>query len=127
MGSRALLRRAHRGDDWRALARKRGGDAGLHDAGRHVPARRPKGLTAVPSEGTINLIWQPNDEKDLAGYIVLRGVEPDKVEPITPTPIQDTTFKDTVAAGVRYSYVVKAVDTAGNASGPSNRVEETAR
>ena len=32
-----------------------------------------------------------------------------------------------VQAGVRYVYAVRAVDKAGNASPPSNRVDETAR
>lgn len=91
------------------------------------PPAAPKGLTAVPGEGAISLIWQPNDEKDLGGYLVLRGVAPDTLEPMTPSPIQETTFRDTVAAGGRYSYVVKAVDNAGNQSDPSNRADETAR
>ena len=91
------------------------------------PPKPPIGLTAVPSEGTINLIWQPSDEKDLQGYFVLRGADPEKLEKITPAPIQDTTFKDSVAAGGRYVYAVKAIDQAGNESEVSNRVEETAR
>jgi hypothetical protein len=91
------------------------------------PPQAPTGLTAVPSQGTISLIWQPNDEKDLQGYLVLRGTDPDQLEAITPMPIQETTFKDTVAAGERYSYVIKAIDQAGNVSEASNRVEETGR
>jgi hypothetical protein len=92
----------------------------------------PKTLAAVASEGAINLIWEANTEGDLAGYIVLRGpaVEGGKLAPITPTPIKETTFRDTkVRAGVRYAYVVVAVDTATpqNVSAQSNRVEETAR
>ena len=75
----------------------------------------PKNLAAVASEGAINLIWEANAEADLAGYIVLRGpaVEGGKLVPITPAPIKETTFRDTkVRAGVRYVYVVVAVDTA---------------
>jgi hypothetical protein len=92
----------------------------------------PKNLAAVASEGAINLIWEANTEGDLAGYIVLRGpaVEGGKLVPITPAPIKETTFRDTkVRAGVRYAYVVVAVDTATpqNVSAQSNRVEETAR
>jgi hypothetical protein len=91
------------------------------------PPQAPMGLTAVPSQGIINLIWQPNDEKDLQGYLVLRGTDPDKLERLTSSPIPDTTFKDTVPAGGRYLYVVKAIDLAGNESAASNRVEETSR
>lgn len=92
------------------------------------PPEVPKGLNAVPSEGAISLIWEPNSERDLGGYIVLRAVAPgDPVQAITPAPISQTTFKDVVGAGVRYVYAVRAVDAAGNLSEPSDRVEETAR
>jgi hypothetical protein len=95
------------------------------------PPAAPKNLQAVASEGTISLIWDANTEADLAGYIVLRGAAgSDKLTAITPTPIKETTFRDTkVKAGVRYAYVVVAVDTATpqNVSSQSNRVEETAR
>ena len=92
------------------------------------PPAAPKGLSGVASEGTISLIWEANTEKDLAGYLVLRGPAPDgPMTPLTPSPISATTFNDTVAAGVRYVYTVVAVDAAGNRSGPSNRFEEAAR
>jgi hypothetical protein len=89
----------------------------------------PKDVKAIPSEGAINLIWEPNTEKDLGGYIVMRGgAAPDApLEPITPSPIQEPSFKDTVPAGVQYAYAVKAVDKAGNVSAPSARVIENAR
>jgi hypothetical protein len=92
------------------------------------PPAAPKGLNAVPSEGAISLIWEPNAEGDLRGYIVERSVAPgDTLQPITPAPIAQTTFKDGVQTGVRYVYAVRAVDAAGNLSAPSERVEETAR
>ena len=90
-----------------------------------------KAVQAVASEGTISLIWDANVEADLAGYIVLRApAGSDKMTAITPTPIKETTYRDTkVKAGVRYAYAVVAVDTATpqNVSAQSNRVEETAR
>ena len=92
------------------------------------PPAAPKDLKAIPSEGAINLIWEPNAEKDLAGYIVMRGgATAETFEPITPSPIPETSLKDTVQAGVPYAYTVKAVDKAGNASPPSIRVVESAR
>lgn len=92
------------------------------------PPAAPNGINAIASEGAINLIWEPNAERDLAGYIVLRGVEPAQtLEPITPAPIAEPSYKDTVQPGVAYVYVVRAVDKAGNASAPSARVVETAR
>ena len=92
------------------------------------PPAAPRALKAISGEGAINLIWEPNSEKDLAGYIVLRGVEPaETLQPITPAPIVEATFNDTVRPGIVYVYAVRAVDKAGNASVPSARASETAR
>jgi hypothetical protein len=88
----------------------------------------PKSLNAVPTDGAINLIWEPSPERDFAGYIVLRAIAPGgELQPITAAPIVEPSFKDTVASGVRYVYAVRAVDKAGNISPLSNRVEESAR
>ena len=95
------------------------------------PPAAPKQLAAIAGVGVINLIWEPNAEADLAGYIVLRGVAPgDTLQAITPSPIRETTYRDeAVTPGVRYTYAVVAVDTATpqNVSGQSNRVEESSR
>ncbi len=92
------------------------------------PPAAPKGLTGVASDGTISLIWEANAEKDLAGYVILRGLAPNEpLVAITPEAITATTFSDHVPAGVRYVYAIVAVDAAGNRSAPSNRFEETAR
>jgi hypothetical protein len=91
------------------------------------PPAAPKGLDAVPGEGAINLIWEANAERDLAGYVVLRGVAGGELEPITQAPIQQTFFKDAVPAGAAYVYAVQAVDNAGNVSELSNRKQESAR
>jgi hypothetical protein len=92
------------------------------------PPAAPKGLAAIASEGAINLIWDPNGESDLAGYLLLRARLPsDKFESITPQPIQDTSFRDAVQPGITFAYVVRAVDKAGNESAPSPRVAESAR
>lgn len=95
------------------------------------PPATPRNLQAVAGAGTISLIWEANSEPDLAGYIVLRGdAAGDTLTPLTPAPIRDPRFDDaTVQPGVRYVYVVVAVDTASprNTSAQSNRAEETAR
>ena len=95
------------------------------------PPADPKGLTAVATTGAINLIWEANTDADLGGYLVLRGEAPgDKLQAITASPIQETTYRDTtVTPGVRYVYAIVAVDraTPPNVSGQSPRVEETAR
>lgn len=91
----------------------------------------PKGLSIVAGTGTMNLGWDANTEPDLAGYLVLRGDAPDgTLQPLTPAPIPATSYEDkTVKPGVRYVYVILAVDkaTPPNRSAPSARVEETAR
>lgn len=91
------------------------------------PPGAPKNLQAVATEGAISLIWDPNTEKDLAGYLVLRGASGGALETLTQEPIQDPRYHDDVKPGVPYAYVVKAVDKAGNVSPESDRVEETAR
>ncbi len=89
----------------------------------------PRSLAAIAGAGSINLIWDANTEKDVTGYLVLRAVAPSEIlQPITPTPVAAATYRDdTVTAGARYVYSVVAVDSAGNRSAESNRVEETAR
>jgi hypothetical protein len=92
----------------------------------------PTGLSAIAGEGSISLIWEPNGEADLGGYVVLRGQAGDAtLQRLTDTPLTDTRFVDrSVMPGVRYVYAVQAVDThqpEPNVSEESNRVEETAR
>jgi hypothetical protein len=91
------------------------------------PPAPPAGLLSSPLDGAINLIWDPSPEKDLAGYIVLRGTSPDTLRPITDAPLQVTTYLDKVPSGERFTYAIKAVDKAGNVSPASALVEESAR
>lgn len=91
------------------------------------PPGAPKGLQALGGESLISLIWEPSPEKDLAGYLVLRGKTPDALEPITPASIQESRFSDGVQSGLRYFYAVKAVDKAGNVGPVSAPADETAR
>jgi len=95
------------------------------------PPAAPKGLRAVAEPGAVNLVWDPNSEPDLGGYVVLRAEAPgETLQPLTPKPIKDANYRDTeVKPGVRYVYAVVAVDTAtpANPSTPSTREEATAR
>jgi hypothetical protein len=96
------------------------------------PPAPPVRLVAVADEGGISLIWEPNPEPDVAGYLVLRGEPSDAtLQPLTPTPVTEARFRDThVSAGKKYVYAVVALDSRlpfGNISAESNRVEETAR
>jgi hypothetical protein len=89
----------------------------------------PRSLAAIAGPGSINLIWDANTEKDVIGYLVLRADAPSEIlQPITQQPVAAATYRDeTVKPGVRYVYSVVAVDSAGNRSAESNRMEETAR
>ncbi|HKT81888.1 MAG TPA: hypothetical protein VJP86_16785 [Vicinamibacterales bacterium] len=92
------------------------------------PPAAPQGVVAVQSEGAVNLSWDPSDAADLAGYLVLRAESPgDQLLPLTPSPIVETTFRDTPRPGVRYTYAIQALDRNGNASAPSARVDAAAR
>jgi hypothetical protein len=96
------------------------------------PPAAPQQLAAVASGGAISLIWEPNVEPDLGGYLVLRGDGSDAtLQPLTATPILEARYRDaTTEPGVRYVYAVIAVDNrvpVPNWSAESNRVEETAR
>ena len=89
----------------------------------------PRSLAVIAGSGSINLIWDANSERDIAGYLVLRAEAPsDTLLPVTKEPVAAATFRDdTVRPGVRYIYSVVAVDRAGNQSAESNRQEETAK
>jgi predicted small lipoprotein YifL len=93
------------------------------------PPAAPQALSLLLLDGAIELVWDASTEPDLAGYTVLRAEAPgDTLRPLTPTPIRETTFRDTnVRSGAYYTYAIIAVDRAGNASPPSARVEGTAR
>lgn len=92
----------------------------------------PRGVSAVAAEGVIDLVWEPNTETDLSGYVVLRAEAGDAtLTPLFERPIPETRFTDrTVMAGRRYVYAVVAADSRlplANLSPESIRVEETAR
>lgn len=96
------------------------------------PPAPPARLVAVADQGGISLIWEPNAEPDVTGYMVLRGEASDAtLQPLTPTPVVEPRFRDThVTAGKKYVYAVVALDSrvpVPNVSAESNRVEETAR
>jgi fibronectin type 3 domain-containing protein len=94
------------------------------------PPPAPTGLVAVGSEGGVSLIWEPVTAPDLAGYLVLRGVEGEALKPVTASPVVESTYRDTTTQpGVMYIYAVVAVDkaTPSNASPESNRGRESAR
>ena len=95
------------------------------------PPAPPKGVRGVAEDGAVSLVWDPNTEADLGGYVVLRGETPSEtLQPLMAQPIKDANYRDaTVKPGVRYTYAVVAVDTATprNASAQSGTESVTAR
>lgn len=93
------------------------------------PPAPPSGLTAVTSAGSITLVWETNQEKDLAGYKVWRRGE-DHMEfiSLTSQPILENNFSDaTVEKNKRYEYAITALDRNGNESQKSKSLLETIR
>src|SRR5262249_33514210 len=92
------------------------------------PPAAPSGLSTLPSEGQIQLEWNPVTAPDLAGYLVLRAEEAAPPQPLMTDPIAEPRYKDTtVKAGPHYAHVVAGVDKAGNRSAPPNGAEEPGR
>ena len=95
------------------------------------PPAAPTGLIAVADGNGISLVWDPNGEEDVAGYVVLRGGAPDAtLQRLTAGPLVVTAFQDTrVTPGERYVYRVQAIDDSipPNVSPLSEAVTETAR
>ena len=91
----------------------------------------PAGVVAVASRDAISLVWDPNPDPDVAGYLVLRGTAPGAtLQSLTAEPIVETTYRDAaVESDQRYVYVVQAVDNATppNVSPSSVEVVEQAR
>lgn len=92
-----------------------------------TPPHKPRGLTVVPGVGMAFLTWNENNERDLAGYNVFRSTGSGKnYQKLTDKPLTRTTFSDGSAKqGAVYSYVVTAVDKAGNESARSETKKAT--
>jgi hypothetical protein len=95
---------------------------------RFAPAR-PGGLVAVQERLAVRLFWNPNDERDLAGYRVYRRELPDGAwDRIGPETVAEPLYLDErVTVGTSYSYRVTAIDraTPPNESGSSETAELT--
>jgi hypothetical protein len=92
-----------------------------------IPPSPPRGLVAIPGEGTVALTWDANPDRDLLGYSVYRRETHESVAVrLTETPIPGTTFTDRrPRRGVTYVYTVTAVDRSArrNESAPSTEAE----
>src|SRR5581483_7719485 len=92
------------------------------------PPPAPTGLSTLPTEGRVQLLWTPVGATDLAGYLVFRSDDGGPAQQLTPEPITDPSYTDSAAkTGTRSVYTVVAVDKAGNRSAPSDPREEIIR
>mgnify|MGYP001043022400 CR=1 FL=1 len=89
------------------------------------PPSAPTGLVAVQEGSAIRLFWNPNQERDLAGYRVERrlGTEGGWRPLGAGATAEPFYLDDEAAAGARAAYRVVAVDGAGNAGPPSEPSE----
>ncbi len=108
------------------------------DAADIFPPTVPRGLAAVATTGdngnavAIDLNWQPDNDADLAGYIVYRrepgtGGEAAAWKRISPPqPFVGPGFHDSnVRAGHTYAYAVSAIGQNGHESARSAETSET--
>jgi hypothetical protein len=99
------------------------------DVADTFPPAVPRGLVAVlvPEEKTIDLSWQPDTEKDLAGYFVYRAGSDGEWKRISgPQPLEGPAFRDQrVEPGHSYQYAVTAIDLTGHESNRSAEAQES--
>jgi len=81
----------------------------------------PANVTSKATSDAVTLGWEPVADTDVAGYQVFRSASTPVATTGTPfsgeTPLTDPALTDDdVLVGNGYSYVVRAVDQAGNAS-----------
>ena len=83
------------------------------------PPAKPEGLEATASHGEVVLTWDDPGDDSITGYVILRrrpGIDVEGVfdELVADTATSATTYTDdTVAAGVRYTYRIKAINEHG--------------
>ncbi|HUV63703.1 MAG TPA: S8 family serine peptidase, partial [Sedimentisphaerales bacterium] len=94
-------------------------------AGDTAAPAPPTDLSATAGDGKITLNWSDNPEEDVLGYNVYRRTSESYGSPLA-TLVANSAYEDLSAtSGTTYYYVVTAVDTSGNESGPSNEDKAT--
>lgn len=90
----------------------------------------PRGVYSVTGDEEVEIMWYPNQEADLEGYVIYRSFtelgEYDEIGTVGPRA--DSFVDDDVENGTTYFYAVSALDDAGNESDLSpETVEDTPR
>uniref|UniRef100_A0A7C2K5C7 Fibronectin type-III domain-containing protein n=1 Tax=candidate division WOR-3 bacterium TaxID=2052148 RepID=A0A7C2K5C7_UNCW3 len=81
-----------------------------------TPPAAPTGLTSVTGDRAVYLYWNPNTEKDLAGYRVYRNTSPSGYFKMIAEVKENFYVDRDVENGITYFYAVSAFDSAGNES-----------
>jgi predicted phage tail protein len=96
------------------------------------PPAVPSGVQAVYSgmtqPSTVDLTWNPDTDRDLAGYFVYRraAAGTSAAVKLNNSPLPAPTFSDShITAGATYFYSVSAVDIRGNESQRSHEASES--
>ena len=90
-----------------------------------TPPRPPTELVAVPSQGTVRLVWLGSPDPDAGRYIVYRGRDGGAFERIGSTTAPGTTFTDREVPGGLWRYAVSAQDTSSRANESARSAEVT--
>jgi hypothetical protein len=92
-----------------------------------TPPPPPTDLVAVPSEGTVRLVWNPSPERDVVRYLVYRGRAGGPLERVGSTTPPAMTFTDREVPAGEWRYAVTAQDgsSRANESAPSAHVTVT--
>jgi fibronectin type 3 domain-containing protein len=89
------------------------------------PPAVPAGLSVLAGTGTVELVWERNQETDLRGYRIYRAAGDGPMQS-TGELIEVPSYSDAkIESGKHYRYAVTAIDQLGNESAPSIAVEIT--
>jgi hypothetical protein len=81
-----------------------------------TPPRPPTELVAIPSAGTVRLVWLGSPDPDVGRYIVYRGRNDGALERVGSSVAPGTTFTDREVPAGRWRYAVSAQDTSSRAN-----------
>lgn len=94
------------------------------------PPSVPTAITIAAAQNILSIFFAANPEKDIAGYKIYRSNDANLPKSewtlLNAALLKTNTFQDkSVESGKTYYYYLTAIDTAGNASQPSEVISET--